>query len=172
MLKKREEQLKSIQWKLNEIFDLQKSYVDIKRIQEFSMEHKFFLWVRPIKSIIKSIELDPQFVGPFEIVKKKSPVAYKLSLPPILSKMYDIFHVSLLRKSIFGPLHILDFSELQMLEPQDVKVIPIKSLAFKIRKLRSREIDECLVQWDKFYESFSTWEYTYVMNRKIPYLFE
>ena len=58
------------------------------------MGDKVFLWVRPMKSAIKSTKLDSRFVGPFEIVEKKSLVAYKLALPLSLSKMNDVFHVS------------------------------------------------------------------------------
>jgi len=105
-----------------------------------------------MKSVIKLIKLDFQFIGPFEIVEKKSPIAYKLALPPSLSKIHDIFHVSLLQKYVTRPYHVLDFSKLQMLDPHAIKVILVKILAFRTKKLINREINECLVHWDKYSE--------------------
>jgi len=73
------------------------------------VREKIFLQVQTMKSAINSTKLDPQFVGPFEIVEKKSPIAYKRPLPPSLSKIHDVFHVSLLRKYVVEPYHVLDF---------------------------------------------------------------
>jgi len=102
---------------------------------------KVFLQVWPMKSAIKSTKLDIHFVVPFDIVKKKSPIPYKLGFPLSLSKIHDIFHVSLLMKYVVDPYHLL-----------------VRILAFRTKKLRSWEINECLVQWDKYFESSSTWE--------------
>jgi len=41
---------------------------------------------------LKCWKLTPRFVGPFEIVEKF--VAYRIALPPSLSNLYDVFHVS------------------------------------------------------------------------------
>ena len=65
-----------------------------------------------MKITINPTKLDPQFVGPFEIIQKKSLVSYKLALPPSLSKMHDVFHVFLMIKYIADPSHVLDFSNL------------------------------------------------------------
>jgi hypothetical protein len=35
-----------------------------------------------------------RFIGPFKILEKKDEVAYQLELPPQLSDVHDIFHVS------------------------------------------------------------------------------
>ncbi|XP_070005071.1 uncharacterized protein [Nicotiana sylvestris] len=41
-------------------------------------------------------------------------VAYELALPPILSSVHPVFHVSMLRKYIGDPSHGLDFSTVQL----------------------------------------------------------
>src|SRR4051812_13666004 len=43
-----------------------------------------------------SRKLQACFIGPYTIISKVSPVAYKLELPPSLS-IHPVFHVSLLR---------------------------------------------------------------------------
>ena len=47
-------------------------------------------------------------MGPFEILEWIGPVAYRLALPPSLSLIHDVFHVSILRKYIYDESHIID----------------------------------------------------------------
>ncbi|GJX41537.1 reverse transcriptase domain-containing protein [Tanacetum coccineum] len=48
-------------------------------------------------------ELAPRFVGPFEIVEKAGPVAYRLDLLEELNAVYDTFHVSSHKKCLADP---------------------------------------------------------------------
>jgi hypothetical protein len=76
-----------------------------------------FLHVKPQKISIrcgKGSKLSPIFVGPFDILEKIGPVAYRLALPPVLHHMHDVFHVSVLRKYVHDPSHILDWHHLQV----------------------------------------------------------
>jgi hypothetical protein len=52
-------------------------------------------------------KLAPHFIGPFKILQRVGPVAYKVDLPPQLAKVHDLFHVSLLRKADVDPARIL-----------------------------------------------------------------
>ena len=52
-------------------------------------------------------KLSPRYIEPYEIVSKVGPVAYKLKLPLELSIIHDTFHVSMLRKYISDPSHVL-----------------------------------------------------------------
>ena len=54
-------------------------------------------------------KLSPRYIGPFEILERVGLVAYRIALPPALSKIHNVFHVSSLRKYILDPSHILDF---------------------------------------------------------------
>ena len=49
----------------------------------------------------------PIQIGPYEIIARVGPVAYRLDLPPELSKVHNVFHVSMLRKYIPDPSHVL-----------------------------------------------------------------
>ena len=76
---------------------------------------KVFLRVRPHKSPIhfgKGSKLAPRFVGPFEILERIGPVAYRLALPPSLSRNHNVFHVSVLRKYVYDESHIIDWDAL------------------------------------------------------------
>ena len=71
--------------------------------------------VRLHKSLIrfgKGSKLVPQFVGPFEILERIGPVAYRLALPPSMSRIHDVFHISVLRGYIYDESHIIDWDAL------------------------------------------------------------
>ena len=53
--------------------------------------------VSPLKGSIRFShkgKLAPRFIGPFEILQRIGPIAYRLALPPSLQGIHDIFHVS------------------------------------------------------------------------------
>ena len=45
-------------------------------------------------------KLSPRYVGPYKILEQKENVAYKLQLPPKMSAIFDVFHVSQLKKCL------------------------------------------------------------------------
>ncbi|KAA0047484.1 retrotransposon protein, putative, Ty3-gypsy subclass [Cucumis melo var. makuwa] len=62
-----------------------------------------YVRVAPMKGVLrfeKKGKLSPRFVGPFEILERIGPVAYRLALPPSFFALHDVFHVSMLRKEV------------------------------------------------------------------------
>ena len=57
--------------------------------------------------LIRREKLVPRYIGPFEIRSRISEVAYRLVLPPELSQIHLVFHMSMLRKCIANPSHVL-----------------------------------------------------------------
>jgi len=56
----------------------------------------------------------PRFVGPFEIVQKVGVVTYQIALPPSLSYLHDVFHVSQLRKYVYDVSHVIQVDDLEV----------------------------------------------------------
>ena len=92
--------VKLIQERLRTAQSRQKSYADRKVRDVSSMVgEKVLLKVSPMKGVIRSGKrgrLSPRFIGPFEVLQRIGEVAYKLALPPSLSSVHPVFHVSML----------------------------------------------------------------------------
>nr|GFC72009.1 putative reverse transcriptase domain-containing protein [Tanacetum cinerariifolium] len=82
--------------------DRQKSYADLKRKpMEFQAGDKLMLKVLPWKGVVrfgKRGKLNPRYVGPFKVLERVGDVAYKFDFPEELSRVYNTFHVSNLKK--------------------------------------------------------------------------
>ncbi|KAI5336143.1 hypothetical protein L3X38_015409 [Prunus dulcis] len=50
----------------------------------------------------------PRYIGPYEIIERVGPVTYRLALPADLALLHDVFHISMLRKYISDPSHVLE----------------------------------------------------------------
>ena len=76
----------------------------------------------------KKGKLSPIYVGLFEILDRVGDVAYKLALPPSLSNVYNIFHVSMLRRYIPNPSHILSYEPLEFTQDVSYEEHPVEIL--------------------------------------------
>ena len=59
-------------------------------------------------------KLSPRFIGPFEILERMGTVAYRLALPPSMSCVHEVFHVSMLRKYTPDPAHVVDWGQIEV----------------------------------------------------------
>ena len=75
-------------------------------------------------------------MGPFEIMERKGPVAYRLALPDSLKRTHDVFHVSILRHYISDPTHVIDMSSLQVSDKGALTAKPVRILDHRVRQLR------------------------------------
>ena len=99
-----------------------------------------FLKVTLLKVVMrfgKKGKLSPHYIGPFEILEKVGNVAYHLALPPSMSGIHNIFHVSMLRKYIADSSHILQHPEIEFTPDLRQEVKPVKILDTKEKELRN-----------------------------------
>ena len=98
----------------------QKSYADNRRRDlEFEVGDHVFLKVSLMTSIMRfgrKGKLSSLFVGPFEILERVDSVAYRVALPPSLSKVHNVFHISILRKYVFDPSHVVKLEPIKISE--------------------------------------------------------
>ncbi|GJY67096.1 putative reverse transcriptase domain-containing protein [Tanacetum coccineum] len=112
------EKISQIKDRLKVVRDRQKSYADKRRKRlEFSVGDYVLLKVSPWKGVVrfgKKGELAPRFVGPFEIIERIGPVAYRLDLPRELDGVHDTFHVSNLKKWLADPTLQVPLDEIRV----------------------------------------------------------
>ena len=101
------EKVPIIQQRLKTAFSRQKSYADPKRKDmSFFPGDLVFLKVSLMKGVMrfdKKSKSASRYIGPFEFRSRVGEVAYRLVLPPELSRIHPVFHVSMLRKYISDP---------------------------------------------------------------------
>ena len=88
------------------------------------------LKVAPQKGVIqfqKRGKLNPRYIGSFRILEKIGPIAYRLELPPELSRIHNVFHVSMLKKYVPDPFHILEAPPVELEEDLDRKSTRLNS---------------------------------------------
>ena len=95
----------------------------------------------------KKGKLSPLFVGPFEVLERIGVVVYRLALPPSLSAVHNVFHISMLRKYILDPSHILNYEPLQLKQDLTYEEKPVRILDTKEKGLRNKRIPLVKVLW-------------------------
>ena len=134
-----------------------------------------FLKVALLKGVLRfgrKGKLSPRFIGPFEILERIGPVAYRLALPPSLDAVHNVFHVSMLRKYVADPSHIVDYEPLQLREDLSYEEEPIEILAKEVKTLHNKEIALVMVLWQNHNFKETTWEREDEMRSKYPELFQ
>ncbi|KAL2250302.1 UNVERIFIED_CONTAM: Retrovirus-related Pol polyprotein from transposon [Sesamum indicum] len=155
--------------------DRQKSYVDQhRREMEYEVGDKVFLKISPWRGILRfgrQGKLSPRYVGPYEIIERIGPLAYRLALPAELSQIHDVFHVSMLRRYRSDPSHIIHEPEIEISEELTYVEEPAEILDRNVRKLRNKDIPMVKVRWSHHAPREATWEVEEHMKEKYPYLF-
>jgi len=116
----------------------------------FMVGERVLLRVLPMKGVMrfkKRDKLRPRYIGPFQTLERVGAVAYKLALPPNLSGVHLVFHISMLRKYYGDPSHVLDFSLVQLDNDLTYVEEQMANLDRQVRKLRSKRIASVKVQW-------------------------
>jgi hypothetical protein len=117
LLKDMDDQVVKIKQNLKETQDRQKVYVDKNMTaREFKVGEHVLFKVDPKKTSLKLGSCTKRafgFCGPFEILDIIGPVAYMISFHTSMN-VHNLFHVSLLKKYVHGPNHVIDWPLIQI----------------------------------------------------------
>jgi hypothetical protein len=103
-------------------------------------------------------KLAPRFIGPFKILEKRGEVAYQLKLPPLLSDVHNVLHVSQLKKCLRVLEEQIPMEDLDAKEDPSYQEYPINILETSKRVTRNKRIKICKVQWSHHTKEEATWE--------------
>ncbi|XP_073056887.1 uncharacterized protein [Primulina eburnea] len=153
----------------------QKSYADVRRRPlAFEVGDHVFVKIAPLKGVMrfgKKGKLSPRFIGPFEILDRIGERAYRLTLPPDLDKVHNVFHVSMLRKYVSNPIHVLRHEPLDLMPNLSYHERPVQILDRKVKVLRNKKIGIVKVLWSNHIIEEATWEPEEEMKQRYPELF-
>ena len=133
-----------------------------------------FLRISPWKGVLrfgKRGKLCPRYIGPYRIVERIGEVAYRLELPSDLDRIHDVFHVSMLRKYIPDPSHVLTEQPVEIPENLTYEEEPVQILDRREQVLRNKTIPLVKVLWRSHTIEEATWETEAQMRHQYPHLF-
>jgi hypothetical protein len=167
MVKETEEKVQRIIHNLKKAKARQKSYADKRRQPLYFLVGDYvYLKVPPMKGVshfgVKG-KLAPRYIGPFPILERYGPVAYRLQLPETLSTVHNVFHVSQLKKCLRVPDRTIEVTNVALEPDLTYSEHPIRVLDQKDRITR-RTL--------KFYkihsEDEATWETHDFLEKNFP----
>ena len=116
-------------------------------------------------------KLSPRYIGPFEIVDIIVPVAYRLEFPEELARVHNVFHISMLRKYISDPSHVLEAPEIELRYDLFYEEQPVQILGREEKKLHNMTISLVKFLWRNHQVEEATWEREDQMRSQYPHFF-
>jgi len=117
LLKEMEQAMIKIRQNLKVAQDRQKRYANNKITHKyFKVGDHVYLWGNPRRSSLRMgtcAKLVPNYCGPFQVLERVGTISYRLVLPPTVIG-HIVFHVSLLKKYVHGPNHVIDWTIIQV----------------------------------------------------------
>ncbi|XP_070672131.1 uncharacterized protein [Malus domestica] len=133
-----------------------------------------FLKLSPWKGVVrfgKKRKLSPRYIGPYQIVERVGEVAYRLALPPELARVHNVFHVSMLRRYVSDPSHVIPPQPLEINPNLTYDEVPVTILDWKDKVFRNKTVRMVKVLWRNHSVEEATWETEERMQDMYPRLF-
>jgi hypothetical protein len=150
----------------------QKSYHDKRRKPlQFEVGDHVYLKVSPTKGVQRfgmKGKLAPRYIGPYKIKEACGPVAYQLKLPPSMSAVHDVFHVSQLWKCVRLPTEVLPEPDIEIEPDLSYQEYPVKVLDQKERSTWAKSIRMYKIKWSHHSVEEATWETEYFLRSRFP----
>ena len=162
LVKEAEEHVLTIRQHLLTAQSRQKRYADRRwRELEFKIEDFVYIKVSPLRGMQRfqmKGKLAPRYVGPFWIIGRYGKVDYQLELPPSLSTIHDVFHISQLKKCLWVPTKVIEAATEELQPDLSYCEHPIYILDEAEWKMWRKCIKFLKVQWSNHSEDEATWE--------------
>ncbi|WMV45374.1 hypothetical protein MTR67_038759 [Solanum verrucosum] len=146
-----------------------------RRELEFEVDNWVYLKVSTMKGVMRLVRrgnLVPQYIGPYRISKRVGNVSYELERSQELAAVHPTFHISMLKKCMRDPSHIIPNGDIGIKDSLSYEEIPVQILDRQVRKLRTKEVASVKVLWRNEFVEEATWEAEKDMKKRYPHLFE
>ena len=133
-----------------------------------------FLKITPTTGIGRAIKvgkLSPCFIGPFQILKQIGSIAYQVALPPHLSNLHNVFHISQLRQYHLDPSHFLAPESIQLKDDLTFHIPPARIVDKSIKQLQNKTVPLVKIPWGRTGAEDYMWELESYMRREYTELF-
>eukprot|EP00253_Pinus_taeda_P015608 PITA_15608 len=174
MLKEMEDIVKRVRTNLKAAQDRQKNFADRKRrFKEYQVGDHVYIRIQARKITLQwssCAKLAPRYFGPFQVLARVGPVAYQLALPSHI-RIDNVFHVSMLKKYIYDPKHVIKWKDIRVEPEGEVRVESLSILDRREVQLRKRVITQIKVQWQHYGPEEATWEDEELFQKAYPGLF-
>ena len=130
-----------------------------------------FLKVSPMKGVMrfgKKGKLVPRYIGPFEIRSRVGEVAYRFVLSLVLSRIHPVFHMSMWRKYIANPSHVLQPQVVELSDDLTYEECLVAIVDRQVRQLRTKDIPMVKVLWSNHSAEDCSWETEAVIRVAYP----
>ncbi|KAM1417666.1 hypothetical protein PS1_021373 [Malus domestica] len=155
--------------------DRQKSLADRHTTDRvYDVGNLVFLKLSPWRGVVrfeKRGKLSPRYIGPYEITERIGEVAYRLELPPELSKIHNVFHVPMLRHYVSDHSLVIPPQPLEINPDLTYDEEPMTILDWKDNVLRNKTMSLVKVLWSNHSVEEATWETKDRMKEMYPRLF-
>ncbi|XP_073061744.1 uncharacterized protein [Primulina eburnea] len=164
-----------IREKIKTAQSLQKSYAVVRRRPlSFEIGDHVVVKIAPLNGVMrfgKKGKLSPRFIGIFEILDRIGERAYRVSLPPDLDRVHNVFQVSMLRKYVSNLTHVIHHEPLDLMPNLSYHERAVQIQDRKVKVLRNKEIGIVKVLWSNHVIEKATWEPEEEMKQHYPDLF-
>ncbi|XP_074289353.1 uncharacterized protein LOC141614506 [Silene latifolia] len=103
-------------------------------------------------------KLCPKYIRPYEVLERVGEVTYRLALPPNMSKVHDVFHMSQLRRYRSDPSHVLQDDVIEVKPNLTYEERPVRILERQEKRLRNKVVPLVRVLWRSQKFEQETWE--------------
>ncbi|KAL6179168.1 hypothetical protein ACLB2K_050684 [Fragaria x ananassa] len=133
---------------------------NLEKLDEFKEKHNRL-----------SLRLSLRFIRPYEIIERVGPLSYRLVFPPELSRIDNVFHVSMLCTYIVDPSHVLEEHPISLQKDLSYEEVLVQILDRKEQVLRNKTIPLVKVLWRSHQVEEATWESEERMRQQYPFFF-